>query len=63
MKPSKKAAPRKKRPKKTVHDLFWELIDAIEEVQLGWSALEEQDKFERKVARIRRQYENLKDRP
>ena len=41
MKPSKKAAPRKKRPKKTVHDLFWELIDAIEEVQLGWSALKE----------------------
>jgi hypothetical protein len=50
----------RKRTKKDVHDLMWELFDAIEEVQLGWAALDEQEKFERKVAKIRKQYERMK---
>jgi hypothetical protein len=49
----------KKRIKKDVHALVWELFDAIEEVQTWWNAQEEQAKFDRKVAKIRKQYERL----
>jgi hypothetical protein len=49
-----------RRPKKDVHDLIWELFEAIEDVQLCWNALDVQEKFDRTVTRIRNQYERLK---
>lgn len=48
-----------KRPKKDVHDLMWELLDAIEDIQTWWNATDEQAKFDRKVAKIRKQFEKL----